>query len=157
MRRANRAGKRRGGPWYGEDRQRLVFERNARRHLPGLRARTIAAGSKSGRLYEVILGVPHYEARSVEVFFPKNSPRHATVTADGPTDSPHRYGEHRLCMWDPSDSPERRWVFEDGLLTLLGMTTAHLFREAWWRETGEWLGPEAPHARLKDADSLGQA
>jgi hypothetical protein len=21
----------------------------------------------------------------------------------------------------------------------------HLFKEAYWRETGEWLGPEAPH------------
>lgn len=64
--------------------------------------------------------------------------------ADGPT-SPHRYKDGGLCIWHPSDAVEYRWVFEDGLLQLLGHIAAHLFREAWWRETGEWLGPEAPH------------
>jgi hypothetical protein len=74
------------------------------------------------------------------------------VIADGPTDSPHRYGNMRLCMWHPGDPREQRWEFDDGLLALLGMTSAHLFREAWWRETGEWLGPEAPHGELKPED-----
>jgi hypothetical protein len=31
-------------------------------------------------------------------------------------------------------------VIEDGLLVLLGLIGLHLFREAWWRETGEWPG-----------------
>jgi hypothetical protein len=48
-------------------------------------------------------------------------------------------------MWYPQDPDAHRWVFEDGLLVLLGLIAAHLFREAWWRETGEWLGPEAGH------------
>jgi hypothetical protein len=46
-------------------------------------------------------------------------------------------------------------VFEDGLLMLINLIQAHLFKEAWWRETGgreggEWLGPEAPHDLPKD-------
>ena len=46
---------------------------------------------------------------------------------------------------------EHRWVFEDGLLALMGLVMAHLFKEAWWRETGEWLGEEVPHeARSKE-------
>lgn len=86
------------------------------------------------------------------MLFGKDYARHPVVTADGPTDSPHRYDEHRLCMWLPGDPTEQRWVFEDGLLALLGMASAHLFREAWWRETGEWLGPEAPHTDDKADD-----
>ena len=54
-------------------------------------------------------------------------------------------------MWDPDDPSECRWVFEDGLLALFGMTVAHLFREAWWRETGEWLGPQAWHGPNQEA------
>lgn len=48
-------------------------------------------------------------------------------------------------MWDQRDSPDQRWLFDDGLVALIGYVIAHLFREAWWRETGKWLGPEAPH------------
>jgi hypothetical protein len=36
-------------------------------------------------------------------------------------------------------------VPEDGLLALFGMAAMHLFKEAWWRETGRWLGQEYPH------------
>jgi hypothetical protein len=43
-------------------------------------------------------------------------------------------------------------VFEDGLLALLNHIQAHLFREAWWREHGVWLGPQAPHGPPKEAD-----
>jgi hypothetical protein len=75
------------------------------------------------------------------------------VYADGPTDSPHRYSPHprdplrrpSLCIWYPDDPPEQRWVPTDGLLTLIEMTRIHLFKEAYWRETGEWLGEEVPH------------
>lgn len=106
-------------------------------------------GSKAGRLYTVTLGVPHYEARRVEVHFASITPRRPVVRVDGPTDSPHRFAEDELCMWEPGDPDEQRWVFDDGLPALLGLTITHLFREAWWRETGEWLGPEAPHRPLK--------
>lgn len=89
--------------------------------------------------------VPHYETRTVEIRFTDWS-RTPTVFADGPNESPHRYSDGSLCMWYPHDPPEQKWVFADGLLALLNLIQAHLFREAWWRETGEWLGPEAPHA-----------
>jgi hypothetical protein len=93
--------------------------------------------------------VPYYEPRNVSVTFEDWS-RHPIVRTDGP-DSAHRYDRNgHLCMWYPSDPPEQRWVFEDGLLVLLNIIQAHLFREAWWRETGEWLGPEAPHEPVKE-------
>jgi hypothetical protein len=53
-------------------------------------------------------------------------------------------------MWDPDGPPGEKWLFEDGLVALLGLTAAHLFREAWWRETGEWLGPEIGHDDLAE-------
>jgi hypothetical protein len=37
-------------------------------------------------------------------------------------------------------------VWEDGLVALVDLVRVHLFQEAWYRETGEWLGREAPHA-----------
>jgi len=53
-------------------------------------------------------------------------------------------------MWHPGDPPEQQWLFADGLLALLNIIQAHLFKEAWWREMGEWLGPEAPHGPVKE-------
>lgn len=68
------------------------------------------------------------------------------IKADGPEDSPHRYEDGSLCVWYPRDPLEARWVLEDGLDALLGLTAAHLFRENWWREYRVWPGLEAPHA-----------
>lgn len=93
--------------------------------------------------------VPHYESRQVEIRF-ENWSRTPRVFVDGPTDSPHRYSDGSLCMWHPDDPPGQRWVFSDGLLILLNYIQAHLFREAWWREKREWLGPEAPHGPAKE-------
>ena len=134
-----------GGPWYGIDVQRIIFERGAKQHFPTLQAVTCTSGPKAGRSYKAIIDVPHYEPRRVEILFSKKTPTLVNITADGPTASPHRYDTHRLCIWYPDDPHDKRWVFDDGLLMLLGMVTAHLFREAWWRETGEWLGPEVGH------------
>ena len=134
-----------GGPWYGNDVRRVCFERGAKRHFPTLQGMTCTSGTKAGRHYKAIIDVPHYEPRHVEIFFLRSAPSFAKITADGPTASPHRYNTHQLCIWYPDDPDEKRWVFEDGLLILLGLIAAHLFREAWWRETGEWLGPEAGH------------
>lgn len=93
--------------------------------------------------------MPHYEPRNVEIRFSDRS-RTPDVFVDGPTESPHRYKDGGLCMWYPWDRSEQRWVFSDGLLALLNYIQAHLFREAWWREMGEWLGPEAPHGPTKE-------
>jgi hypothetical protein len=134
-----------GGPWYGNDVQRAIFDRGAKRHFPSLKAVTRTSGPKAGRTYTVTIDVPHYERRRVEILFPKDTPTLAKINAIAPTDSPHRYQENQLCIWHPEDSVENRWVHNDGLLVLLGLIAAHLFREEWWRETGEWLGPEAGH------------
>ena len=48
-------------------------------------------------------------------------------------------------MWFPGDPPSMQWRLSHGLLDLLDAIRAHLFREAWWREHGEWLGPEVMH------------
>lgn len=73
------------------------------------------------------------------------------MVADGPDDSPHRYRPEgrrsKLCIWHPSDETDRIWVPHDGLLSLFGMAAVHLFKEAWWREHGVWIGDEYPHDR----------
>ena len=76
--------KRYGGPWYGNDRQRVSFERGAKQHFPALRGDIRTSGNKAGRTYRVILDVPHYEQRRVEILFSKQAPRLARITADGP-------------------------------------------------------------------------
>jgi hypothetical protein len=100
------------------------------------------------------MDVPYYAARQVEIRF-ENWLRTPKVFVDGPG-SPHRYDDGSLCMWYPWDPPEQRWAFSDGLLVLLNYIQAHLFREAWWREKGEWLGPEAPHGPPKERVTDGE-
>jgi hypothetical protein len=102
---------------------------------------------KTGTVYvaRLLLPVPNYEARSVTIEFRPKFPWNPSVTVDGPENSPHRYGPHRLCLWYPGDPDAQRWLPEDGLLALLGLIQSHLFKEAYWRETHEWLGDEAPH------------
>ena len=146
MSRWKRHPQRYGGPWYGNDFRRAVFERGVRRHFPALRASTRTSGERAGRLYQAQIDVPHFERRRVEAFFSKQVPLAAQISADGPEISPHRYEDGKLCIWYPGDPDSDRWVHSDGLLMLLGLITAHLFREAWWRQTGEWLGlkPDIP-------------
>jgi hypothetical protein len=76
-------------------------------------------------------------------------PYYPRVIADGPSDSPHRYRDNTICMWHPDDPDEKRWVTEDGLLALARHVQVHLFKEAWFRESGEWVGEEAPHPMRK--------
>jgi len=144
-----RYGKRTGGPWYGEDFPRLTFERGANHYFPGLSSVTITSGNGAGRRYRVTISVPHYESRRVQILFLKDSPKVPRVTVDGPVESKHRFSSGELCMWYLDDSAENRWVFEDGLVALLGHVAIHLFREAWWRETGEWPGPEVSHSKIE--------
>jgi hypothetical protein len=107
-------------------------------------AKTETTGRKPGRIYRFALPVPFYETRRVEIRFEKASPRTPRAYVDGPS-SPHRYPDGSLCIWYPLDPPDERWVFDEGLMVLINYIQAHLFREAWWRETGEWLGPQVPH------------
>jgi hypothetical protein len=140
-----------GRPWFQDIPQRMRFE-------AGVREQYAISSSCSGRStrdlvsYQLVVDVPEYEARKLTItLYNSFTPVLKNVLVDGPTDSPHRYGDASLCMWYPKDPVERRWVGEDGLLQLITHARVHLFREAWWREhEEEWLGDEAPHAD-KDA------
>jgi hypothetical protein len=99
----------------------------------------------------VIVNVPSYPTRQVQIIFRKDSPRVPRVTVDGPTESKHRFSSGELCMWHWDDPVENRWTVEDGLIALIGHIATHLFREAWWRDTGEWLGPEIGHSNTDAA------
>jgi hypothetical protein len=143
---------RKGPPWFQDIPQRARLERGARKAY-ALKSGCTGRGTSDLVMYWITVPVPEYETRKVTVTLRNTfTPILKSVTADGPTESPHRYDKHRLCMWHPRDAVERRWVEEDGLLKLIVHARLHLFREAWWRETGEWLGDEAPHGPgLKEA------
>lgn len=67
------------------------------------------------------------------------------VMASGPRRSRHRFHSFRptsLCLWYAKDHPAMRWRLQDGLPVLIDLVRVHLVREAWWRETGRWDGPE---------------
>ena len=131
------------GPWYGRFRDRLRFEGPARTNVPGLRSRP----RPRGRGWQYLLSVdpPGCPATRVRIDFALDGPHMPCVTVDGLTESPHRYSDGTLCMWYPHDPRERRWIFSDGLLHLIGLIQVHLIREHLWRETGDWPGDEAPH------------
>lgn len=143
-------GRHRSGPWYGRETERLVFERGTAAAFPTLRRLPRARGGTGEWRYRVTIDVPYFESRNVEVRFEphvQNQP-HVHVL-DGPVESPHRYTDCSsgcLCMWDPRDPRDERWMFTDGLVALLGLARLHLAREAYWRETrGDWPGPQAAH------------
>lgn len=109
---------------------------------PGIEKRK----SRKSLTYILDLEVPCYEVRRVTIVFDARSTATGVrIFADGPTRSRHRYEDGSLCMWHPKDPPELRWRPEGGLADLIEMTRRHLFREAYWRETGVWLGPEVHH------------
>jgi hypothetical protein len=134
--------RRRGGPWYGRFADRLDFEREAR-SMFGVKSKFGAGGG--GYVVHLTVDVPGYQPRRLRIAFDRRHVDVPRVFVDGPTSSKHRYSDMSLCMWYPPDPEELRWVRPDGLVALIGYAIVHLFREAWWRETGEWLGPEAPH------------
>lgn len=142
-------GKRGAVGWPARVTDRLRFERGARIAYPSLRGGPAKRLASGGFRYTVDINVPFYETHAVTIIFPPHS-RTPKVLANGPSRSPHRYDDGSLCMWHPRDPPSQRWRFDDGLLDLLDAITAHLFREAWWREHDEWLGPEISHDAVID-------
>lgn len=129
------------------------MEAELRAAYPDLRVRRRRAQRSWVHVYTATVTVPGYEPRVVTVEFDRRLASMPEMYADGPTTSPHRFDGRagtRLCVWHPADPPEQRWVPEDGLLRLFGMMQTHLLKEAWWRESGEWLGDEAPHAPTTD-------
>lgn len=133
------------GPWYGQDHERALFELGARRY-PGL----VRTTDGRGLTYRVPVSVPFSGRELVEIRFGRPSPRTPLVFWRA-AKVKHQYPDGSLCMWHPSDPPDDRWVFEDGLLKLIGYVIAHLFREKWFVATGEWLGPEAGHGEKSRA------
>lgn len=137
--------------WLQDFPRRAQIESGARHAFSDLRSKRIQGRNGPRARYTAAVSVPGYDPRRVTIEFDYNQPSRPHVFADGPSgydDSPHRYperGRTRLCIWYPSDPDDRRWIPEDGLLALFGMTAEHLFKEAWWREHGEWLGDEHPH------------
>jgi hypothetical protein len=138
------------GGWYDDFRYRLHFEGAARTAFPSIRVSRTGKGKKTGSIvYTLHVPVPEFnERRLVRIaLWNYRRPTVRSLTADGPTASPHRYGDGTLCMWYPKDGPELRWVSEDRLLRLIRCAQVHLFKEAFWRRYGEWPGREAPHGR----------
>lgn len=136
-------------PWYSDVPRRLRFEREARALYPSLHGNRVGTGRRSRVVYRVHVALPDFEARTVVITLSNaTAPRLWRVTADGPTDSPHRFGDRALCLWHPDADPDLRWKHDEGLLTLVQIVRVHLWQEAYWRETTEWPGPEIPHRRL---------
>lgn len=125
----------------------------AREAFPDLSHRRIQRPDGPWHAFRALLDVPYYEPRRVTIEFAESYPGWPRVTADGPAGpaaSPHRFEGERLCIWGPDDDDDRVWRPADGLLALLGSVQMHLFKEAYWRETGEWVGDEAPHGPVSD-------
>jgi hypothetical protein len=144
-------------PWYHDFRKRLRFEAEAAKANGAPRGRKIGKGKHAEIVYVVAMTVPEYEERRKLTIRLRNGtePSLIAVTVDGPTESPHRYGERDLCMWRPGAPGDARWTSDEGLLRLIQYATVHLYREEYWRETGGrnggvWLGDEAPHGDVKE-------
>lgn len=137
-------------PWWRRD----VVARGRMAASIRIRYPEIKVSSSSRKLsYELDLEVETYEARRVTIIFDVDYlPEGVRIFADGPEDSPHRFDDNSLCIWRREDPPELRWLSDKHrLVGLIEMTRRHLFREAYWRETGEWLGPET-HPGEEDED-----
>jgi hypothetical protein len=132
---------------------RLRFERGAAAAYQGFTRRAVGSRKNARIAFGCTVPIDGYESRRIEVCFSRTTrrPEAPDIYADGPEDSPHRFAprgkdpRRRLCVWYPSDPPEQRWVPGDGLLSLIEMVRIHLFKEAYYREKGTWLGDEAPH------------
>jgi hypothetical protein len=132
--------------WFDDANRTRSFERGAHQ-IVDYRRGVQTKGPTAGLYYRFGLDVPGEGIRPVRVLFRRDSPTvvRVTVVDDGPQDSPHRYTRGELCMWRRDAPRDSRWVVADGLVELIGHVHAHLMREAWWRRTGEWAGPEAVH------------
>jgi hypothetical protein len=134
-------------PWFVTFQAKLRFIREVQQVVDG-RVTIVKPLPKLGGGFAVSFTVtPHgVPSRTIRIEFLLDSPEVPRVFVDGPPDSPHRYNDGSLCMWYPHDPIDLRWARRDGAATLVGCIALHLIREQWWRETGEWPGPEAPHA-----------
>lgn len=123
-----------------------AFERGCAARFPELQ-RVMLAGRKMDRLmYVVGVEVPFFGSAQLTILVDQNDiTRRPQVFVADPRPMRHRFDSGALCMWYEFDPPERRWVFDDGLMALVDLASLHLYREERYRETGRWMGEEAPH------------
>jgi hypothetical protein len=136
-----------GQPWFQDISRRIPFEAGVR-ELYSLTSNCSGRSTRDLVTYKLVVGVPEYESRKLTItVYNSFVPVVKDVFADGPSESPHRYGNSSLCMWYPDDPAEQRWVYGDGLLQLVTHARVHLFKEASWREHDQedWPGEQAPH------------
>lgn len=55
-------------------------------------------------------------------------------------------------MWYPYDPTDARWRPANGPAALLGHIAAHLIKEQWYRQTGDWPGDEIGHTAISAID-----
>jgi hypothetical protein len=141
--------------WYEDLRYRMRFESPARQTFRSLSCTQTGKGRKAEIIYRLTVSVPEYaQSRRITIRLTNyKRPFLVGVSADGPTNSPHRYSSGHLCIWYPSDGPELKWQPDEGLLGLIQYTRVHLYREAYWRQFGFWPGPEAPHGETKEPEA----
>lgn len=60
-------------------------------------------------------------------------------------DGLHRFADGALCLYYPRDLAQRRWTSEKGLRALISLAADHLFFEDVYRDTDEWIAPQAEH------------
>jgi len=156
--------RRKAQPWYYDFRRKLRFEAEARTYVDDLVVRRSGKGRKAVIIYTAAVTIPGFERRKIVIRLLNSiEPRLIGITADGPTESPHRYepgGD--LCMWRPDAADDGRWTSDEGLWALIQYARVHLFREAYWRATGAveagvWAGDEAAHGQPKVVESQSEA
>jgi hypothetical protein len=141
--RVRRRGRRR--PWW--EASRIEYTGLERHGLPEEYAKLERIQIGNALVYrgEVELD-PIGVRRRIAIVFPgPPSTTPPVVMASGPRRSRHRFHTYRptsLCLWYAKDFPAMRWRLPDGLGVLIDLVRVHLVREAWWRETGLWDGPE---------------
>lgn len=75
------------------------------------------------------------------------SPRAWVISPELADDAPHIYSNEKLCLYHPFE-----WDWHGNCilaLTIFPWVANWLFYYEIWLDTGEWLGPEAPHDEVK--------
>lgn len=132
-------------PWFATPANRIRFLYEFGLDNPGVKAIRPRRAYRGGFALSTSITPTGVPTRRIEIHFSPGSPEVPRVFVDGPTESPHRYSDDSLCMWFPYDPPEARWRPGNGPSALLGHIAAHLIKEQWYRQTGDWPGDEVGH------------
>jgi hypothetical protein len=137
--------------WFDVVVERTFFERGLSVAYPNFEGRASTLRGARTRSYAGWVDLPHYRGQGIEIVFDGQRPRDYPKIFVAEPGWKHRYGDGTLCVWERSHPESMRWVWADGLVTLIDAVRVHLFREAYWRETGEWPGPEVVHEERRSA------